>query len=297
MRVSDSHCDTLWQLWRNGWERFPVEGKIDVTPERLSQAGVLYQVFALFQPVFERRSDGWDILLQQLDLYHQLIEGAAWTKGESGTTPILALEGADSVGACMDRWRLLRQSGLKMASFTWNEANELADGCLEPRNAGLSKQGFEVLSFLDESNIAVDVSHLGERSFWDVFEHQGIRLASHSNAQGVCNHKRNLTDEQIKALINAGGFMGVVFTPPFLNGENRAGFDDIVRQIDYIASLGGEDIVGFGSDFDGVTYYVDGLHSPADVGELLDYMLNYYQASFVEKVASKNFQTFWESRL
>ena len=92
------------------------------------------------------------------------------------------------------------------------------------------------------SGISVSYTHL------DVYKRQ---IASHSNAKSICNHPRNLDNDQINAIIQAKGFIGINFYPSFLEGEN-SDVESIIKHIDHIVSLGGLEYIGFGSDFDGI---------------------------------------------
>lgn len=108
--------------------------------------------------------------------------------------------------------------------------------------------------------ILIDVSHLSEKSFWDVTKISSSPIiATHSNAYEICNNPRNLKDEQIKAIAKSGGIIGICYYNEFLVKENsdensKADITDIVRQIKYIKNLVGIQYIGLGSDFDGMDY-------------------------------------------
>ena len=108
--------------------------------------------------------------------------------------------------------------------------------------------------------ILIDVSHLSEKSFWDVIKISSSPIiATHSNAYEICNNPRNLKDEQIKAIAKSGGIIGICYYNEFLVKENsdensKADITDIVRQIKYIKNLVGIQYIGLGSDFDGMDY-------------------------------------------
>ena len=98
----------------------------------------------------------------------------------------------------------------------------------------------------------IDVSHLNEKSFYDVAYYTDKPLiASHSNCYSLVPHKRNLKDEQLKLIIESGGLVGLCFHAPFLLGAGMGSFEMLYRNIYRILSMGGEDTVCFGSDFDG----------------------------------------------
>lgn len=105
---------------------------------------------------------------------------------------------------------------------------------------------------LEKNRIVIDVSHLNTLGFWDLCEiAERPFLATHSNCFEICPHKRNLDDLQIREIIRRKGLIGINFYPIFINGESDASFQEIRRHIRHILSLGGEDVIAVGSDFDG----------------------------------------------
>jgi len=194
--------------------------------------------------------------------------------------------------------RLLFHLGLRAIGLTWNHANWAADGVLEPRQGGLTAKGRKLVEECERLGIIVDVSHLSERGFWEMADRaERSFIASHSNAQALCPHPRNLTDDQIKALIAVDGRIGITYVPYFVKESGSATIDDVVRHIDHIASLGGARHLMLGSDFDGIEQYVDSLRSPGDVPKLVDAMLRAFPESMVRDVLSHNAIRFLEERL
>lgn len=97
--------------------------------------------------------------------------------------------------------------------------------------------GREVVKLNNKNKVLTDVSHISERGFWDIIEVSEYPFASHSNAKTICDHRRNLTDEQIKALFEKGGTIHVVFNPPFIKkGSSKATISDLIKHIDYLCS-------------------------------------------------------------
>ena len=119
---------------------------------------------------------------------------------------------------------------------------------------GLKPFGLEVVAKMDELGMVVDTSHLSEGGFWDVVKHgKNPFMASHSCARALCDHRRNLTDEQLKALANKGGIVGVNFENSFLRkGSETTDVSDIVWHMKHMVNVGGVDMVALGSDFDGI---------------------------------------------
>jgi len=135
------------------------------------------------------------------------------------------------------------------ASLTWNHENNLAGGAYS--KAGLKPLGRQVISFLENNKITLDLAHLNEKSFFDAAEYSSKPLiCSHTCFSGIYIHTRNLTDIQIKSVIQSGGIIGLTLVPEFM-GLKHAGIDDIIRQIDYFLSRFGYKHLVIGSDFYG----------------------------------------------
>lgn len=125
----------------------------------------------------------------------------------------------------------------------------------ERKNAGgLTPFGLEVLKASNELGIVTDLSHSNDKTFYEVLERSSRPpIMSHTAVFSVCQHWRCLTDDQIKALADAGGAMGIAFAPMFIDPDPRkATIDRLVEHICYVADLVGIDYVGIGSDFDGL---------------------------------------------
>ena len=155
-----------------------------------------------------------------------------------------------------------------MMTLTWNYENELAypnqiaedhpHGRIPDTVRGLKEKGFEILEEMERLGMIIDVSHLSDRGFWDVYEHtQKPFIASHSNARAVGPHCRNLTDPMIRVLAERGGVTGINYCSAFLDqdgtGSHPGTLEEMSAHIRYLMRLGGEDLVGLGSDFDGIS--------------------------------------------
>jgi len=111
----------------------------------------------------------------------------------------------------LDLVNAFKGAGIGRAILAYNEANAFADGCHEPRNAGLSAYGRRLIARMDEAGMVVDLSHCGERTSLDALD-APLRRApvfSHSNARALFDHERNITDAQIKACAARGGYVGI----------------------------------------------------------------------------------------
>lgn len=151
----------------------------------------------------------------------------------------------------VNRWTILQQLGLRTCSLAYNEPNVFAHGCLDPRNGGLTYYGVQAVNQMNRLGIVVDLSHVGEQSSLEAIELSTKPcIFSHSNAKGVANTKRNITDEQAKLVAAKGGVIGL--SPhAFLSAKQlgvQADLDDYLDHFDYLAKLVGTDHIGIGSD-------------------------------------------------
>lgn len=166
----------------------------------------------------------------------------------------------------------------RLISLTWNEDNSLASGCRGDEKRGITQLGKKALKKMEDLGIVIDVSHLNEKSFWDVMDNTHAPLvASHSNAYALCKQKRNLTDEQIKAIAARGGIIGLNAYRGFVSeNEEEKDIEHLVDHLDYIISLAGVEHVAFGFDFCEYLYEdddkmnPDGLKDASEAYKILD---------------------------
>lgn len=162
----------------------------------------------------------------------------------------LTVEGAELLGCDPARLDQAAIDGVTAINLTWNYANALSGSSKEQPERGLSTVGRDFVRKMEDLHILVDVSHLSEAGFWDVAEIASRPfIASHSNAKSVWNHTRNLTNEQITAIIENQGVIGLNFYEGFVGGSRDL---DMVRaHLDRILELGGAGTVALGGDWDG----------------------------------------------
>ena len=161
---------------------------------------------------------------------------------------------------------------------------------------GLKSFGKRMVEEMNELGMIVDVSHLSDGGFWDVAKIATKPLvASHSNAKEVCKHPRNLSREQFEAIKNSGGLVGLNFYKAFLNDvPEKACMEDVIRHAEYFLSLGGEDVLSLGGDWDGADLPDDmpGLAAIPDLYEL--FLRKNYGESLVQKLFYGNAASFFQ---
>ncbi|UOE92622.1 dipeptidase [Alkalihalobacillus sp. LMS39] len=300
MRVIDTHCDALLKLWEDRRRDF-TSNDIETNIHRLREGNVWIQCFAIFVEPTIKNDQKFQVVLDQIQLFFekvitpnpQMKHIKSWEDimqlEENETGAILTLEGVDPIGDDLERLKLLYHLGVLSVGLTWNQANLCADGIGEPRGAGLTCLGKDLVSLNNEHRILTDVSHLSEAGFWDVLETAHYPIATHSNAKSLCSHRRNLTDEQLKAMIKKQAPIGVVFHPYFLENEGTATIASIVNHIEHVCSLGGKQQICFGSDFDGIPSTVSGLHHAGDYQNLINELLKHFTEEEVRGFAYQNF--------
>ena len=204
------------------------------------------------------------------------------------------LEAVDDINVLEDFYN----EGVRMATLTWNYSNQLAGG-VEDAKKGITSFGKNVIKKMNDLGIIPDVSHLNDRSFWDVMEEsKKTVIASHSNSRKICDNKRNLTDEQFLAIKNNGGVVGINLYPLFLSGRKEAKNSDIMKHIEHFLSLGGEDNICMGCDFDGVEILPEGINGIGDIYKLFDEMKRKgYNDDLINKLSCTNMERILQENL
>lgn len=303
MIIVDTHCDTVTKIMEKRENLYANKSHIDI--ERLSEAGSYVQFFAAFiEPVYcqayamKRAIQIFDKYFEQLEIYKDSITSCCNYSDimnaikNKKVAAVLSIEGGDALQGDLSALRVFYRLGVRSICLTWNHRNEIADGVADAASGGgLTPFGRDVVKEMNRLGMIVDVSHLAEKGFWDVVDtSKAPIIASHSNAKKICGHRRNLTDEQIMALKDNGGVMGINLCPGFLNDSGKAALKDIIAHIEYIEGLSGPDHIGLGADFDGIDETPEGVEGVQHMERILNELqkLNYSQ-EVIEKLAGGNF--------
>ncbi len=184
---------------------------------------------------------------------------------------VLHIEGAEAIDANFELLDVLHAAGLRSLGPVWSRPNAFGHGvpfrCPSSPDTGpgLTDLGKALIGACNRLKILIDLSHLNERGFWDVAKVSDVPLvATHSNAHAISPHSRNLTDQQLAAIRDSEGLVGVNFAVSFLRPDGardkNTPIELIVQHVEYLLERLGEDSVGFGSDFDGAPM-------PAELGD------------------------------
>lgn len=303
MITVDAHCDTITRLMEINGDLFENSCHIDI--KRASKIGNHVQFFAAFISPSYCQAYAMKRAIQIIDRFYNEINKYSddimlccdyndITKALSSSriAAVLSIEGGDALQGELSALRMFYKLGVRSICLTWNYRNEIADGVLDGLSGGgLTPFGKKAIEEMNSLGMLIDLSHLSERGFWDVMEITGSPvIVSHSNARAVCGHVRNLTDDQIRAVRQNGGVIGINFYPSFLNDSEKAEISDIVRHIEYMASLIGCENIGLGADFDGVECLPEGICGIQDTEKVFNELLklNYSEES-INKIAGTNF--------
>lgn len=296
MFTLDTHCDTISRILDRDEALLENSGQVDL--ERMERGHI--QFFAAFiDPIYDanpverclsiiakfyeeadKNRDGVMVCRS----YRDMVQASRC--GKYGA--FLSLEGGTPIVSCR-MLDMLYRLGVRCAALTWNRSNHLAGGALE--TGGLTPLGRDVVVQMQKIGMLMDVSHLNEESFWDVVScMKQPFIASHSCSRAMCNHPRNLTDRQFRAICEAGGCVGINFYPEFLSADGNASVDDIICHIEHFLKLGGENHIGIGADFDGVNRLPEGIGGIQDVGKIfVGLQKRGHSRQTIEKIAYRNF--------
>ncbi|MCD7976694.1 MAG: gamma-glutamyl-gamma-aminobutyrate hydrolase family protein [Tannerellaceae bacterium] len=175
-------------------------------------------------------------------------------KQEGKKAIFLGIENGYAIGKDLRNVALFKQTGVSYITLCHNGDNDICDSARGNQEwGGLSPFGKEVVKEMNRVGMMIDVSHAAETTFYDVLKESQVPvIASHSSARALCDHPRNLTDEQLKAIAEKNGVVQVCIYKGFINQEEeKASLSDVVRHINHIIQVAGIDHVGIGSDFDG----------------------------------------------
>ncbi|NLA26121.1 MAG: membrane dipeptidase [Firmicutes bacterium] len=266
LKIADCHCDTISLLATNDYDFSQRNSRGHIDLPRLLEGEVKLQFFAVCVAPEKQRSY-LQSALEHIARYHRCLaanrehmislekkEDLLAAQREGKIAALLALEGAEPLEGSTELLDIFYRLGMRALSLTWNHRNLFADGAgEESAGGGLTCAGKALIRELSGKGIILDLAHLSNRCFFEALElTDQPPLVSHANARRLCDHPRNLDDEQLKALANRGGVIGLSLYPYFITGEAKAGLEQLLDHFVHIAGLIGVEHLAFGSDFDGI---------------------------------------------
>ena len=258
IRLFDSHADTPYELWIR--KEMLGENTCHIDSTKAQPFREYKQIFAFCS----LSGSKWEITQEEFqECYRYFLR---CLEGHSFVTPYFSIEGPEVIGCDPDRLEELAHQGFVMSTLTWNADNALAG--YHKSDKGLTDQGIAYIRNARENGILIDVSHLSETAFWDLIKvTEAPVLASHSNCRTVWDSSRNLTDDQLRAIAETGGLVGLNLYVPFLGKD--ADFETLQRHLDHMLLVCGEKGICLGGDLDGCDIL------PKDFHDLSDYAVFY----------------------
>ncbi len=173
-------------------------------------------------------------------------------------------------------------------SLTWNGENALGYGC-DYQDNDIKKDGLNLIKKINEYNIAIDCAHISRKGFYTLAEKSKTFLCSHTAFDGVYKHKRNVTDEQIKIIIDKGGVIGLCLYSEFISDKKTVMVNDIIRHIDYFVNKFGFNNLCIGTDFFGAKNFVAKINNYQKMIKIVEKLKKIgYNINAVENVFYKN---------
>jgi membrane dipeptidase len=327
VRVFDGHNDAVSRVWKAGGDAAygfltgDGAGHLDLPrAARGGLAGGCFAVFtcspgdreyesgAYFTAVDQRRALKEALAQVALLLRLERASGGSFRVARSvaeldgeGLAAVLHLEGAEPIGPRLEELDVLQAAGMRSLGLTWSRPNAFATGVpfefpgSPDQGPGLTDAGRELVRACGELRVLVDVSHLNARGFWDVADlSEAPVVASHCGAHALCPSPRNLTNDQLRAIGESGGLVGINFHVGFLRADGADDADTplsaIAAHAAHVAEVAGVDAVALGSDFDGATMPA-ALRDVAGLPAVLDALRDAgFGEAEVEKVAWRNWR-------
>ena len=302
MLIVDGHCDTIQVALDKGLN-IEDESLSFNLKQAIERAPIIQTTAAFINPTykhsFKRACDIISHYEKQLEKYPDILIETVQKENKIGL--LLSIENGRAIEDKLENINYFSNKGVKLMSITWNEDNLLGCGAHTKQDNGLTEFGKEYIKKLNENNIIVDVSHSSEKTFWDAVKiSQKPVVATHSSCYSLCNHPRNLKDEQIKEIAKNNGIIGVCYCTEFLSEDGKASTKEIAKHIAHIANLVGVNYVGLGSDFDGL----DEEEIPTDLQNIgqIDNLINAlkeigFNTNEIENIMGKNWARVLEKNL
>lgn len=274
----DLHCDTPYKAYKAPDEPLSVRIEDSVLFEKWKQC------FAIW--IADDTPDPFEFYKAVLRNYKRNFSNLP-----DNLTPILTVEGGALLQGDILRLDTLKSDGVRALTLTWNGENCIAGGVNS--SSRLTDFGKQVVKKLNMLKIACDLSHLNDKSFFDVIDLAEHPIATHSCCRALCDNKRNLTDGQLKLISERGGIIGVCFYPVFLGTDNA--FEGIYRHISHMLDLSLEGSIALGSDFDGADMSSK-LLSTAQIPDLYEFLYTKnLSLDVLDKIFYKNADKFFDN--
>jgi membrane dipeptidase len=303
----DGHVDVLHEMFESRPNAtFEELTDLPVTLEKMKSAGVLAAVFALYCPDAHNGAGSADFLSKLVDYAEKYLTGLVHIKsaqdlnnciGQKTPGMIWLIENADGLLE-FDRTRLA-QAGIRIAGLTHQGNNRIGDGNNVPFPEGLTGEGKLLVKELAGEGFAFDTAHLAEPGFRDLTRiYEGPLISSHTGVRALADIPRNLSRNQVAAILERKGVIGIAADPAMLALSGEASIEDVFRHIDWIAQSFDVDGIAIGSDFCGFFTPNAGFEEITRLPDLARIMREHgYPEPGIRKILGENWRVFYESLL
>ena len=292
----DTHCDTPMKIDQQ--IRFDHrDPRILVDLHKMTEGHLDATIMVAYLRQLERDNSSLDAAFAKAERLLTEIEamvadnrhsvGIAYTpddlyrlKREGRRALMLGIENGYAIGDDISRIEHFRRRGVVYMTLCHNGDNDLCDSARgNAEHGGLSDLGRKAIHEMNRVGMMVDLSHAAESSFYQAIETSCTPIVcSHSSARALCDHPRNLTDDQLRILATSGGVVQTCLYDGFLRKEGGATIDDAVKHICHMVDIAGIDHVGIGTDFDGD----GGIIGCADASEVINLTRRLLAEGFTE---------------
>lgn len=303
MKVIDLHCDTILKIMESKQQQTLNKNEYSVDIEKLKSGGFLAQFFALFIDL-KATEDPYIYCMEMLKVFknqteinkHSIMHVKSFydieeAKKQDKIAAVLTIEEGGVLKGSLSNLENFYNEGVRLITLTWNYPNEIGYPNYKWKysDKGLTLFGKTLVEEMNRMGIIIDVSHMSDQGFYDVAAlSKKPFLASHSNSRAITNHSRNLTDDMIRVLSEKGGIMGINFCSAFLGEESTSTIESMVKHIKHIYNVGGIDVIGIGSDFDGIENEVE-IKNSSEIMKLASALTKEgFSEDGIEKIFYKN---------
>ena len=271
-KIGESFSQKVDASWMQPAHLTDGSQSVSVTPTAYANA-----IFDKIEDIVKSNSRYLSIARTPQDLYEDQRKGRR--------SIMLGIENGLALGHELSNVKHFAQRGVVYITLCHNGDNDICDsarGC--NTHNGVSQFGEKVIQEMNRCGLMVDLSHAGEKSFYDALQISSTPIVcSHSNCRALCDHPRNLTDDQLRALAQAGGVAHTTLYHDFLRTEGEATIIDAVKHLEHAIDVMGIDHVGLGTDFDGD----GGVRGYADASEAIQFTLQLLRRHYSERDIKK----------
>ncbi len=298
MNIIDTHVDTITTLMDCDQELKTNSQHISIDKlNTFDKKGIYFSIW-LSQ---NRRENPYAETLKAIDFYNNQLAinkdhiahantfsefNSTFSKGKVAS--LLCLEGGEAIEGNMDNLYSLHEKGVRLLTLTWNNDNAIGSGVLGS-DKGLTDFGKELIKKSNNLKLAIDVSHINRKGFFDVVNlTEKPIIASHSNCFSINSSSRNLHNDQLHELKNLKSYVSFTIHSPFINGENSCRLEKLLPHIDNLLNKLGEDYVSIGTDFDGTSALPCEINNISSLNALYNLLETTYNTDIVNKIFYKN---------